>query len=116
MRRALAVLVGAAVAALGAVILGEYPLQGGVALIAGLVFGMLVGQSVVSTARDRGGVLTTAAALFAGAGLVWAGWISTGHELSLLAAEGWGAVAVGVLAAVVTSARWKPAAGSRREP
>ena len=46
-----AVVVGLAVAAVGAVILGEYPLVGVRALLAGLVFGVTVAELMAGVAR-----------------------------------------------------------------
>ena len=78
-----AVLVALAFAALGAVILGEYELAGLRPVLAGVLFGITVAEVLATLARRWAGdpELWAAAALITEAGLVWATWISTGHEL-----------------------------------
>ncbi|MGH9156134.1 MAG: hypothetical protein ACRD1K_09965 [Acidimicrobiales bacterium] len=104
MRPLLAIVACVLAAALGALILGEYELVGATALVAGLLFGLLVGEvgivtagrSSVARAASR---LPVVAPLTTGAGLVWAGWISSGRDWSFVSTEAWAGVAVGVLAA-----------------
>ncbi len=101
-------MVGALTAALGAVILGEYPFSGLIVLGAGILFGLFVAEAVVGVARWRGSGAASLSAALAGGGLLWAAWISEGHELGYLPAEGWLAVALGVLAAGLRG--WRPGA------
>jgi hypothetical protein len=98
-----AVVAALAVAALGAVILGEYELAGARPLLAGLLFGVTVAEVMATVARPSGDDphLLAAAALVAEAGLVWATWISTGHELRSAAVTAWGGIVVGSLAAAL---------------
>jgi hypothetical protein len=98
-----AVLVGLAVAALGAVILGEYPLVGVRALLAGLVFGVTVAELMadVSQPGPEEQHLAFAAAMLTEAGLVWATWISTGHELDTASTAAWLGIGVGMLASLL---------------
>ena len=106
-----AVLVALAVAALGAVILGEYELAGTRPILAGAVFGVMVAEVLATLARAwaREAALWAAAALITEAGLVWATWISTGHELDRAAATAWVGIAVGSVA----SPFWLRSAGRR---
>lgn len=106
-----AVLAAILVAALGAVILGEYELSGTRPLLAGLVFGVTVAEVIATIARGRAGdpELWAAAALITEAGLVWATWISTGHRLDLAATTAWVGVALGTFAAPL----WLRSAGRR---
>lgn len=104
-----AVLVALAFAALGAVILGEYELDGAVQLVAGVLFGLFVAEITATIARDVDRYLLGAVALAAEAGLVWAAWISTSHRLDLAPPETWGAVVAGAAAA----AFWLRSAGRR---
>lgn len=106
-----AVLVSLAVAALGAVILGEYELAGTRPILAGFLFGITVAEVIASLARPwaREPELWAAAALVAEAGLVWATWISTGHELDRAATTAWLGIAVGSAAAPF----WLRSAGRR---
>jgi hypothetical protein len=98
-RPLLSVLVGAALAAVGAVILGEYPLVGSTPLVAGLLFGIAVAEAIATVGRTSDGHLRAAAALLTEAGLVWATWISTGHRLRDASSTAWAGVIVGSVAA-----------------
>lgn len=109
MRQVAAVATGVVVAAVGAVMLGEYDLSGRAALIAGLVFGVALAEIVATVSRVADVAMTAAVALLAEAGLVWALWISTGHRLDLASVTGWAGVAVGTCAAAV----WLRSAGRR---
>ncbi|HVF31675.1 MAG TPA: hypothetical protein VM933_01450 [Acidimicrobiales bacterium] len=106
-----AVLVALVVAALGAVILGEYELAGARPILAGLLFGITIAEVLATLARPWAGEapLWGAAALITEAGLVWATWISTGHELHLAAGTAWAGIVVGILAAP----SWLRSAGRR---
>jgi hypothetical protein len=104
-----AAVAAALVAALGAVILGEYELAGFRPLLAGLLFGITVGEVLATVARTTDGYLLGTAALLAEAGLVWATWISTGHDLRDASATAWVGVAVGAAAGPV----WLRSAGRR---
>ena len=96
-----AVLAALAVAALGAVILGEYELAGARPILAGFLFGVTIAEVLATLARSAASdpEMWAAAALVTEAGLVWATWISTGHELDLAAGTAWLGIGVGVLAA-----------------
>jgi hypothetical protein len=111
MRQAVAVLAGAVVAALGALILGEYELKGVMALVAGALFGVAVAEVVVAVARHPGLRLGLAAGVLAAAGMVWAAWIAAGRVWSYVGSARWVAVGVSVVAAPV----WIRTSG-RREP
>ncbi len=108
-RRVLGGVAGALTTAIGAVILGEYPFSGLIVLGAGILFGLFVAEAVVGVARWRGPAAAALSAVLAGGGLIWAAWISEGHELGYLPAEGWVAVALGVVAAGLRG--WRPGAG-----
>ena len=116
MRRILGGIAGAATGALGALILGEYPFSGAVVFLATVLFGLALAEVVVVVGRERGGVPgATAAALTAG-GLVWAAWISEGHDLTRLSAQGWLAVALGVAVAGIRGWRLGATVGSPTGP
>jgi hypothetical protein len=104
MRLALALVAGVATAALGAVVLGEYQLTGITGVIAGALFGLAVAEMVLtasgpslSRGLDAAMVVTAAATA---AGLVWAGWISAGHD--------WGYFPKGLMVGVVVGAAVGP--------
>lgn len=124
MRLALAVLAGAAVAALGALILGEYEFTGTTPYVAGVLFGLVVAEAVIGVARRGGRELAAAAAVLSGGGLLWAAWISSGRDWDYVFRPAWVAVAIGVVAAGWRTATAKaavrssgpPAGDSRTEP
>jgi hypothetical protein len=97
------------VAALGAVILGEYPLGGLRPIWAGVLFGVTVAEVLFTVARSGDRFLLGTAALLTEAGLVWATWISTGHDLGAAAATAW----LGIVVGAAASAAWLRSAGRR---
>jgi hypothetical protein len=114
MRRILAVLAGAAVGAAGAVILGEYPFSGLLVLGAGPLLGLFVAEATLGVGQWRGPVPAVACAAIASAAMVWAGWISEGHDVGRVPVEGWAAV---VLAAAAAAVRvWMSRAGTHTPP
>jgi hypothetical protein len=104
-----AVVAAAVVAALAAVVLGEYELVGSRAIAAGLVFGIVVGEVLATLVRRADPYLLGAAALVAEAGLVWATWISTGRDLGEAAPVAW----VGIVLGAVAAPLWLRTAGRR---
>ena len=117
MRRLLALVAGAAAAAAGGLILGEYELSGFTPVVAGLLFGIIVAEVVTVAGRQRDAVTAAGCASFAAAGMVWAAWISSGEDWSYVPGGVW----VGVAMAAVAAAVWvrnpgRPATGSRRAP
>lgn len=115
MRPILALLAGAAVAALGAAVLGEYSFGGPAVIGSGLLLGLFVAEAVLAVRGDgRNDVVgAVAGALLTALGLTWAAWISTGHRLGTLRWDGWLAVALG---AVTAAFRLRPGAGWRSRP
>lgn len=104
-----AVLVALVVAAVGALLLGEQPLVGLRPLLAGVLFGVAVGETVASFARRADRYLLAAAALVAEAGLVWGTWISNGRDLGEASGSAW----VGVVLGAVAAPLWLKGAGPR---
>lgn len=122
MRQPLAIAAGAAVAALGALILGEYEPAGYTPYVAGLLFGIAVGEAVRSVGRSTSVGMAAAAGVEAGLGLVWAAFIAMAvDEFGWSAVPGgaWAGAVLGTVAAaawVKTSARSKSRDDSRPEP
>ena len=109
MRPVIAVVVGAFVTCVGAVILGEYVYEGTTPFLAGGLLGFFMAEMVTSIAKAGDVYLMAATALLVEACLVWALWISTAHRLDLAAGEAWFGIAFGMAAA----AWWVRSAGRR---
>lgn len=101
MRLLVALAVGGAVTAVGAVILGEYELDGLTPVIAGVLFGLVVAEIVSVVARRRDIVVGAASAALSAAGLVWAAWISSGEDWSFVPDMAWVGVALAAAAALL---------------
>lgn len=110
-RESLALLAGAAVAVVAALVLGEYGFDGWAVVGSGLLTGLFVGEAILGVARAGSRGLSAGAAVLAAGGLLVAGWISTGHQLGEVAWKGWAAVG---LAAVAGAIRVRPTAAARR--
>ena len=117
MRRLLALAAGAAAAAGGALILGEYELEGMTPLVAGVLFGLIVGEVVTAAGGRRDAQAAATSAVLAALGMAWAAWRSTGPDehWSLVPGLAWVGVALGAAAALVwVRTPGRRAAGSRR--
>lgn len=115
MRLPLGLLVASLVAAVGALLLGEYQLDGWVAVAAGGLLGLLAGEAAVAAAGTGSIALVAGVGGAAGSGYLWAGWISTSHDLGRLEPEAWVAALVAVaLGAVI--ARPHRRSGTPAEP
>ena len=84
-----ALLLGAAVAALGALILGEYEFEGTLPWVAGPLFGLVIGEVVVGVGRSRHLAVAAATAVLAFAGIAWAGWIDSTEGVEPVKALAW---------------------------
>jgi hypothetical protein len=111
MRLTLAGVVGLAVTAAGAVVLGDYPLSGAVPWAAAVVIPFLIAISMQLVAgRGRTAIWLAAGPLGAFA-LAWGFWVAAGYGLDTLPASCWASGAVALL--------WPPAWGllrTRRRP
>lgn len=104
--RALAGLVAAAaVATLGALVLGEHPFSGWLPPVAGVLVGLVVAEVALTAGGAGGPAVAVVVGGLAGGSLVWAGWISAGEGLRPVPGAAWLA---GALAAAVGAARcWR---------
>lgn len=100
-RRALALLAGAAVAVGAGVVLGEYAFDGLAVVGAGIVVGLFVSEAAVAVAEGRAVLVAVGCGVFTVGGMLLAAWIATGHRLSSVEWEGWLAVALGAVAALL---------------
>lgn len=107
-----AALAGAACAALGALILGEYELVGATPYVAGVLFGLVVAEVVLTVAGLGTPVLAAAAGGASGLGMWWAVWISSGRGVVPIPAPAYAGVAL----SVVVSLAWLAAPGRWRRP
>ena len=115
MRTLMAVFAAAGVSALGGAILGEYTLANVVAVLACVLFGVVVGEATAVPNRHPGPVALAAAALFPPAAWVWSLWISTGHHLGYASVAQWVATPFAGAAAVAWAATAGRVSAPRRE-
>jgi hypothetical protein len=110
-----AIVVAAFASALGGVVLGEYQFEGLMPYGAGLLFGLVVGELVVTVGHSRTLPLAVVSAALVAAGLGWAAWISSGEGLRPFPTLGWVAMGIGALATAGRVGEWRrrraPAAG-----
>jgi hypothetical protein len=106
----LAGVAGAAAAALGALILGEYEFNGATPYIAGFLFGLIVAEVTLTAARRSWWPLVVSSGVESGLGLAWAVWISSGRGRAPIPAAADVSVAIGV----VVGAGWVALPARRR--
>jgi hypothetical protein len=104
LRAVLGVVCGAAAAALGALILGEYEFTGSLPFIAGPLFGLVIGEIVVGVGKDRSLLVAALAAAAAFGGIAWAGWIDSTEGVEPVKALVWVAAALAAGAAGLRTA------------
>jgi hypothetical protein len=107
-RTLLGLLCGAVVAALGALILGEYEFSGTLPWFAGPLFGFVVGEAVVTAGRTRSMVVGAVTAMLSLAGITWAAYISSGDGLSPIPTLAWVAAGLAAVAAFLRTADLRP--------
>jgi ABC-type Mn2+/Zn2+ transport system permease subunit len=95
------VVLGAALAALGALLLGEYPFTGVMPYVSGVLFALVVAEVIVSVSRRSGRATAVAAAMCTAGGLAWGVWISVGEGKAPIPIGGWVAVVVGFVVALI---------------
>lgn len=77
MRKIVVVLLGAAVGALSAAIVGEYELEGVTPYLAGAILGGLMGELFIGLGRWRGVIAGLLAASFSAGSMYWTGSINS---------------------------------------
>jgi hypothetical protein len=92
---------GAAAAALGALILGEYEFTGALPWIAGPLFGLVVGEIAVSVGRSRRVAVAAVVAGLSFAGVAWAGWIDSTQGVEPVKGMVWVAAVLAAVAGFV---------------
>lgn len=101
MRLVLALVAGAVVTAMGAVMLGEYHLVGLTPYVAAVLFAVVVAELLRSVARQTSVVLVAGASGLTATGLVWAAWIQAARDWSYVPDATWASVAVGAAVAAL---------------
>jgi hypothetical protein len=90
---------GGLVAAVAALMTGEYEIDLWLGIGAGALTGLAVGEVTAAVGRSTHRLVAGAAGVTAAAGLVWAGRIDASHGLEPVKAGAWaGAVAAGLVA------------------
>ena len=113
-RAVLAVVAGAAVALFGGLVLGEYEFTGAVPFLAGPLFGLVVGEVVLTAGGPvRTLAMAFATALVAFGGIVLAGWIDSSQGIEPVKRLVWVAA---WLAGVVALLRVAGLRGTPRTP
>jgi len=105
-RVALGLLSAAGAAALGAVMLGEYELTGLLPYAVGPLFGLVIGEVVVSIGGCRAPAIGFGAAALAFGGVVWAGWIDSSGGLAPIKPQVWVAAALAAGATGLRASGW----------
>jgi hypothetical protein len=80
-RAALALLLAAVVASLGALMLGEYEFTGSLPFLVGPHFGLAIGEVVATVGRSRHLLVGAIAAAICFGAIVWTGWIDSSDGL-----------------------------------
>jgi hypothetical protein len=107
-RTLLGLVCGAAVAAAGALILGEYEFSGALPWFAGPLFGFVVGETVVTVGRARSMAVGAVTSLIALGGITWAGYISSGDGLTPITTLAWVAAGLAAVVAFLRTADLRP--------
>ena len=92
---------GAGVAALSAVVLGDYPLSGSVPWVAAILVPALVGIAMTSVAGRYRSALWAATGILSAAGIAWGVAIATGWGLDPVPGSAWAAIVIALV--------WPPA-------
>ena len=114
MRQVVAVVVGALAAAAGGFVVGEYAFTGATPFVAGVLFGLVISEIVVTVARKKTVALGLVSAVMAAAGLAYAVWDDAGYGVRPVAASAWVGVALAAVVAAVRGGMW-PAPGKPAE-
>jgi hypothetical protein len=107
MRLLLAALCGVAAAAVGGLIMGEYPFRRFTPYVAGVLFGLVVSELLVAVAGRESVLVGVVSALCAGAGLAYAVWDDSGYGVRPIGVSAWASVAIGVVVAGGRGGWWQ---------
>jgi hypothetical protein len=96
-RAGLAVLVGIGLAAVLALILGEYPFTGLTPYLVAVAVPAIIGFATGGIVRGHAAARWAATGVLSAAGIAWALWISTGRGVDPVPAGGWAAIALALV-------------------
>lgn len=100
-RALLAVVCGAATAALGALILGEYEFTDLLPFVAGPLFGLVVAEVMLAVGQLRTALVAAIGGELAFAGIAWAGWIDSSEGVEPVKGLVWVAACLAAATAIV---------------
>jgi hypothetical protein len=106
MRQVVAVVSGALAAAAGGFVVGEYAFTGATPFVAGVLFGLVISEIVVTVARKKTVVLGMTSAVMAAAGLAYAVWDDAGYGVRPVATSAWIGVALAAAVAAIRGGVW----------
>jgi hypothetical protein len=106
MRQVVAVVLGALAAAAGGFVVGEYAFTGATPFVAGVLFGLVISEIVVTVARKKTVVLGLTSAVMAAAGLAYAVWDDAGYGVRPVATSAWIGVALAAAVAAIRGGVW----------
>ncbi|MBA2607519.1 MAG: hypothetical protein H0U92_01105 [Actinobacteria bacterium] len=109
MRVVIGALAAIFVALLGGLIIGEYQLLGAWALVAGVLFGLVVAEGTITVGKSSDWFVVIVAAVAAFGGYTWSAYIEAGDSFGRIAGLRW----VGALLALVSAGWWVRSLGSR---
>ncbi|MEX2294125.1 MAG: hypothetical protein WD691_10105 [Acidimicrobiales bacterium] len=101
LRALLAVVCGAATAALGALMLGEYEFTGPLPFVAGPLFGLVVAEVMLAVGQLRTALAAATAGALAFAGIAWAGWIDSTQGVEPVKGLAWVSACLAAATAIV---------------
>lgn len=116
LRGLLAVFCGATVAALGALILGEYEFTGTLPYVAGLLLGLIIAEVMLAVGQRRSTPLAAAATALAFAGISWAGWIDSSEGVEPVKGAVWVAATLAAATALLRTVRRRRPTTSAPDP
>lgn len=90
-------MLAAAVAALGALMLGEYEFTGAMPYLVGPLFGLAIGEVVASVGKTRSAIAAAVGAAICFGGIVWTGWIDSSEGVEPLRVAVWPSAAAAAL-------------------
>jgi hypothetical protein len=101
MRHLLGVAAATFAAVFGALVLGEYELQGAMAVLAAVLFGLAIAEAFVAVGRSATNADAAVAAGLSALAFVWSAWIAAGRAWSYVPDIRWAGVPIAAAAAAL---------------